>query len=67
MIYLPSVGSFFEIESQMIYPAEFNGVTEIADMECGVPFEEVSMEWIEGLSEEDISELIHNGLDFYTE
>ena len=67
MIYLDSVGSFFDVENQMIYPAEFNGVTEIPDMECGIPFEEVSIEWIDGLSEENIGEMISVGLDFYTE
>lgn len=67
MIYLQSVDSFYEPETDMIYPSEFNGVTEVPVIEMGMEFSDVSIEFIENLSDTDISSMIHIGFDPYTE
>ena len=59
MIELESVGSVIDPQNGIVYPQLTNGMP---DMECGVELEEVSDEWFDALSEDDLNLLIKNGL-----
>ena len=61
LYYLESVSSFIDTEGN-IYPSEFNGVTEVADIECGFPLEALHTDWFNNLSVED-REIINSVTD----
>ena len=53
-IYLDSVGSFLDVDNDMVYPANLD---DTPDYRCGVELDELGSEWIESLSEKDKSQL----------
>ena len=52
MIYLKSVSSYLDDEKGIIYPA-FSNNTPDTDLPISLVDDEVSSDWIEGLSRED--------------
>ena len=51
MTYLNSVGSFVDLDNGMVYPANEDNTP---DLDCGVHFDDLSSEWIESITDEDI-------------
>ena len=59
MIELESVGSVIDPQEGIVYPLFENGAI---DLDNGVELEEVSDEWFDSLSENDMNLLIRNRL-----
>jgi len=59
MIELESVGSVIDPQDGIVYPLFQNGAIDLGN---GVELEEVSDEWFDSLSEEDMNLLIRNRL-----
>ena len=51
LLYLASVGSFFSPDTQEVYPANEDNTP---DLDCGVHFDDLSSEWVESITDEDI-------------
>ena len=51
MTYLNSVGSFVDLDNGMVYPANEDNTP---DLDCGVHFDDLSSEWVESITDEDI-------------
>ena len=51
MTYLNSVGSFVDLDNSMVYPANEDNTP---DLDCGVHFDDLSSEWVESITDEDI-------------
>jgi len=59
MIELESVGSVIDPQDGIVYPLFENGAIDLGN---GVELEEVSDEWFDSLSEDDMNLLIRNRL-----
>ena len=59
MIELESVGSVIDPQDGIVYPLFHNGAIDLGN---GVELEEVSDEWFDSLSEDDMNLLIRNRL-----
>jgi len=59
MIELESVGSVIDPQDGIVYPLFQNGAIDLGN---GVELEEVSDEWFDSLSEDDMNLLIRNRL-----
>ena len=51
MTYLNSVGSFVDLDNGMVYPANEDNTP---DLDCGVEFDNLSSEWVDSITDEDI-------------
>ena len=55
MVYLNSVGSVIDVKKLIVYPINSD---DTIDMDNGVSINDLSGEWVSGLSNDDISKLI---------